>query len=767
MPKTLLQKCSVVAMCLSLGIVAVTHAFEIATGPNRNADPEPIESQVVDPRLATSAAQPPLDTPEIDAVWVGATQWATGINWGGETFAGGIGKGTAFLGGSSVINSQYVPVQLVFSNSTTTLCRTFRRDLGYASAGVGTFPGAAYDVSIPGSPRRLNICLVEDAGQGAPNLVWDPNSSGLGKREYVLIMLSSYDGNGSTYNGANPLSGGTSMDIIYSWWPQVITGFSLLQVLPAQIDITPYLVKNFRAIPDDGEATLSWLFYLEPDSFRVYSSHNVAPPNSWIATVPSITNGYTHGSLTNGDTYYYRVEAYDGGAIVGASRPISTVPGVYYSNMTRYGVWNDRSEYGGIWGYVDSASGNEYALICCRNEGVAIIDVNVTPPVEVGFMPSIVPDRDAKEVQVYRHYAIVVKEGENIQVFDLSDVANPVQVATIVPDNSGSHTCLVDGDYLYVAGNHGVGGLEIFNIANPASPVEMGGYQPYYYHDFAIRNDTIYGFAIYGEGIDAIDVSNKNAPSLITSFNYPGSGTHNGIITADGKYMFVGDEIGTSGNHTRVFDISDIDNVSIVANIIVDPLSVAHNCYLRGDLLFIGHYTEGCRVFEVSDPVNPVEVAFYDTWLPATYGYDGMWTAYPLLPSGKIIASDRSTGLWVFTMSDVDSDGIFDVTDNCVNIANADQLDSDDDGIGDACQTCNCPCANDPVCDGIVSDVLDVVRAVNVAFRGFPADTDAGCPNQWTDVDVSGNTDVLDVVRVVNVAFRGFTVAVSYMDPCQ
>jgi subtilisin family serine protease len=80
---------------------------------------------------------------------------------------------------------------------------------------------------------------------------------------------------------------------------------------------------------------------------------------------------------------------------------------------------------------------------------------------------------------------------------------------------------------------------------------------------------------------------------------------------------------------------------------------------------------------------------------------------------------------------------------------------------------CVCECAYDPYCDGIRSDVLDVVQTVNVAFRGFSAVTDPGCPKQRSDVDASGATDVLDVVRVVNVAFRGFTVASQYVNPCQ
>jgi hypothetical protein len=37
-------------------------------------------------------------------------------------------------------------------------------------------------------------------------------------------------------------------------------------------------------------------------------------------------------------------------------------------------------------------------------------------------------------------------------------------------------------------------------------------------------------------------------------------------------------------------------------------------------------------------------------------------------------------------LEDTDSDGVFDVDDNCFLDGNPDQLDSDGDGIGDACE---------------------------------------------------------------------------------
>jgi hypothetical protein len=82
------------------------------------------------------------------------------------------------------------------------------------------------------------------------------------------------------------------------------------------------------------------------------------------------------------------------------------------------------------------------------------------------------------------------------------------------------------------------------------------------------------------------------------------------------------------------------------------------------------------------------------------------------------------------------------------------------------CGSCSCPCWADPQCDGVRSNVQDVVGTVNVAFRGTPGVVDPGCPNERTDVNASGFTNVQDVVAVVNVAFRGASVAATYVNPC-
>ena len=92
--------------------------------------------------------------------------------------------------------------------------------------------------------------------------------------------------------------------------------------------------------------------------------------------------------------------------------------------------------------------------------------------------------------------------------------------------------------------------------------------------------------------------------------------------------------------------------------------------------------------------------------------------------------------------------------------------------VPNGCEPCVCACHADPVCDGVYSDVQDVIGTINVAFRGFTGINDPDCPSHGTsvqgrtDLDCSNATDVIDVVLVVNVAFRGENPALLYCLPC-
>jgi hypothetical protein len=94
-------------------------------------------------------------------------------------------------------------------------------------------------------------------------------------------------------------------------------------------------------------------------------------------------------------------------------------------------------------------------------------------------------------------------------------------------------------------------------------------------------------------------------------------------------------------------------------------------------------------------------------------------------------------------------------------------INCDADSLCPAGLVCYCSCEADPVCDS-VTNVLDVVVAVDVAFRSGVSDPDpyVQCPVARTDVDCNGYTNVLDVVHFVNVAFRSADPSTQFCKPC-
>ncbi len=716
---------------------------------------QPPSNPPVDWAIATTAASAmacdPNRPPAIEAHWIGAMPWMGGNPiTGGVTLFNSIGREILGSVESNLTPGQYVPVEIRFDPAETTFCQTFRIETNYGPAGVGVFPGSAWDISDPGNPRRLNLCFTEyndNAGPIAPpNFFWDPDTTRgnpqFGKFEFVFIMLSDYDGTGLTYAGVNPRT--TDQDMLYFWYPRLEPGHTWFETLPAAIQIRLYrdYVTDQTANSGDAMLTLQWTYCGDGllSQFRILRGIGLSqPPTEIVVDVPAGTSTYIDTGLVNGTDYNYRIEVLGpGDSLMGYGSNFGGTPELLFQNMSLLGRWDTlNAEWGGIWGWVDPDDGREFALLCSR-DGVraAMIDLDVDPPQIVAELPG--GFNDTKEIKTYLNYAFVLSEFGPITIYDLSvarDVYNPPLVGIVDPQGGGSHNLLIDGHYLYVVGNHGIGGVEIFDIINPAAPVKVGEFQPFYYHDVTIRRDTLYAYGIYGNGIDIINVSNKTAPKLISRFNYPGSGAHNGELSYDGKYLFIGDEIG-SAPHTRIFDVSNPLNVSFVDDMLVDPLSISHNCYRKNNILYIAHYDRGVRAWDVSDPQNAVEVGFYDTNPDPGGGFDGCWTAYPM-PSGRIIASDMLRGLFVLNFD------------------------------GPQTPYCACACHGDPHCN-VSLDIVDVVQTLNVAFRGSQDITDPGegCPTSPSDLDCSDTTDITDVVRMINVVFRGMDPATEICNPC-
>lgn len=309
--------------------------------------------------------------------------------------------------------------------------------------------------------------------------------------------------------------------------------------------------------------------------------------------------------------------------------------------------------YSGSW-YYAAPDGREYGLLGGFNGTHVVAIDDSTNLQETGFVAG--PQSNWREITVIGHHAFVVTEGtgagQGMQVIDLSPLPDSVQlVATYTATFTRGHIIgrdvYSDSAYVYVSGTSTTGGVHILDVSTPGAPVQVGIYDPpYYIHDAHVRGNRLYAAAGGQRTIDVVDISNKRNPVLLTRFQYPGAYTHSCWTTEDHRFVFVADE--QDGQPGRIFNIENLGAIHEVGQYTANRQSLVHNPYIRGRYAFISHNTEGLRVVDIADPSLPVEVGYYDTWTGPSGGFNGLWSACPFLPSGRIVGGDRAGGLYVW-----------------------------------------------------------------------------------------------------------------------
>lgn len=326
-------------------------------------------------------------------------------------------------------------------------------------------------------------------------------------------------------------------------------------------------------------------------------------------------------------------------------------------NLELYGQY-DRGDgrASGSWSYT-ADDGQEYALLGAQT-GTAIINISDANQIEeVAFIPG--PASNWREITVVNQHAYVTTEGfssghPGMQIISLENLPSASLTANYNSTFTQGHIIQKDiftpAPYVYVCGTSTTSGIHILDVSNPTAPQEVGLYQPgYYIHDCHIRGDLIFGAAFYEGTIDIIDISDKTNPTLISRIPDPGANTHSFSTTEDLNYLIIADEL--DGLPGRIFDISDLEDPKEVARYTANSASLVHNPYVRGDFCFITHNSEGLRVLDITDPTVPIEVGYYDTFLGPSGGFNGLWSACPYYPSGKIIGGNRENGLHIWTFN--------------------------------------------------------------------------------------------------------------------
>jgi len=318
--------------------------------------------------------------------------------------------------------------------------------------------------------------------------------------------------------------------------------------------------------------------------------------------------------------------------------------------------------YNECWGF--KVNNTEIAVIG-STEGTHFFDV--TDPqnsTQVDFVAgaytgSGVVHRDYHDFQGYLY--IVCDEGWSTSTLQIVDISNLPTSVNVVYDSDNlfntSHNIFIDTATakLYACASNTA--MDIYSLHDPVNPTLLYSYTDVgHVHDAYVKNDTAY-LNCGNDGFRIVDFSPLDWPVLpsppyieLSSFtSYPDAGyNHSGWLSDDGTIYAMQDE--NHGYDVKIMDVSDFNNITVLStlNSGENAQSMAHNGIIKGDFLYLAYYHDGLRVFDISDPSNPIQVCNYDTYSPSSYNsYKGAWGVYPYLPSGNIIVSDMQSGLYV------------------------------------------------------------------------------------------------------------------------
>ena len=197
-----------------------------------------------------------------------------------------------------------------------------------------------------------------------------------------------------------------------------------------------------------------------------------------------------------------------------------------------------------IWGWTDTTSGREFAIMGLTDGTVFVEITSPSSPVYLGKLPTATSNSSWRDIKVYNDYAFIVSEASShgMQVFDLS-ILLTASTGTTFSANvrytsfGNAHNIAINEDsgFAYAVGSNTCsGGLHMINIANPLAPVFAGCYSgDGYVHDThcVIYNgpDTTYSgkelcFCSNEDTITIVDVTTKSAPIQLSRTTYPSDG---------------------------------------------------------------------------------------------------------------------------------------------------------------------------------------------------------------------------------------------------
>jgi choice-of-anchor B domain-containing protein len=325
--------------------------------------------------------------------------------------------------------------------------------------------------------------------------------------------------------------------------------------------------------------------------------------------------------------------------------------------------------FSGCWAF--EQNGKEYAVIG-STEGAHFFELTDDNKFQIiDFIPGRFVSSQAinREYKHYKNYLYAVCDDgpSSLQIMDLSYLPDSIHLAADLRNEffGKTHNLFIDSTnalmYLckVTAVVNGIESsmvpLRVYSLTNPLSPniLWQSPEEIQDVHDIYVRDNIAILNCGY-DGMRVYDFSNASNPIYLNGLQiYQQQGyNHQGWLCPEGKYYVFADE--TPGMKVKKARFKEDYSFTIESyfGTLNEPYNkTAHNIHCTDEFAFISYYNDGLRIYDLR--LNPPrEVGAYDTYLDDentnNYSMWGAWGIHALLPSGRILVSDRNTGFYMF-----------------------------------------------------------------------------------------------------------------------
>ncbi|WP_426750626.1 LVIVD repeat-containing protein [Myxococcus sp. Y35] len=302
------------------------------------------------------------------------------------------------------------------------------------------------------------------------------------------------------------------------------------------------------------------------------------------------------------------------------------------------------------------AVANGHAFVTAGAKGLYIFDLsNPAQPRQVAM--SEPPDDYFTDALVNGQTLYVASRRSGVIVYDVSNPANIVRLRSVPESVVEVNALALDGNVLYAASPAPNAEVYVYDVATPAEPKQL---TRYFVEGAEPRagevplHVTAMGGRLYvsnwSYGMTVSDVTTPSNPKLLGRFGSASSRATAVGMVGDRTLAFdVGEDWGA---HLSVLDVGMPATVSRIGEYRTRPEVSIRSVALSGTRAYIAYGQDGLRVVDVSVPGEPRQVGYYNTWRESDPGHgvaflEGL-SKVRAPGDGFVYATDSARGLLIF-----------------------------------------------------------------------------------------------------------------------